>query len=246
MLVRADNGSKILAGGTWFYDNKQLYYHFRAEDNHNFGLTNEFEEVPVIADIVSQKYIAYVDDEGEFETIRLRFTDEQITDVPLDDYIEDPNSSENLFDLFYRFRAYCKLPLIEDDSGWNYLDVAHFANGLRYKDDREIEAETYQFNFRTENVLYDEYLLKSTQLFQNGVAVAKVYASDSETYEDLSEPLGIEQGSLSFTDSTITASFSGDVASWCITDNDDNVILAVNGNYTSVYMKVDVISGLWF
>lgn len=119
------------------------------------------------------------------------------------------------------------------------LTKVYEKENLRYKDNREIMGETFQFDFRSkENIFIKKAFIESLSflLTEKKFDDFKVFISETETYtENSTAPKG--ENKFSGGDCTVNngalimpASYFTNASSWAITDDKNNLLLACNGN----------------
>lgn len=132
-------------------------------------------------------------------------------------------------------RSFPKFPA----TSFSGLTNVYELENLRYKDNREIIGETYQLEFRSDNnifikdlfVNYIPFLLKETKF-----NAFKVFISTTETYAKTDTQVKGEYkfDSTSCTISngriTMPESYFINATCWAITDNDNKLLIACNGN----------------
>lgn len=132
-------------------------------------------------------------------------------------------------------RSFPKFPA----TSFSGLTNVYELENLRYKDNREIIGETYQLEFRSDNNIFIKYLFVNYIPFllkETKFNAFKVFISTTETYAKTDTQVKGEYkfDSTSCTISngriTMPESYFTNATCWAITDNDNKLLIACNGN----------------
>ena len=236
-VVRTRNESNIavvgLAGSTSLIENG-IIYNFKFDDNINAGykVTKESE---AFGNVLKVNNTPYVDDKGEFKYIEYRL-------------FKDINNQ--LFTLGGKALARARnYPSIEE-SMLDYNDIIYNSDEfIRYKDNREITSETLQFTFRSNNniIVGKKYFELNPMIYKEStVKNLYIMVSDSQTYGKY-DTKGIGFKFLNPADTLIVGNYvtlnmsdtwwnNYNVKSWAVVDEENNIILANNGNQRRIYL----------
>lgn len=186
---------------------------------------------------ITQPLIPYVDNRGEFVSFDTRVYMGVYRLLLGDD-----------FDIAYDIKEY---PIARRgvEPNYNSIDAEYDKlmysedNILRYKDTREITAETLQFNFlNTDKLIFYPHIF-----FRNRLATISYESDDARFYlyvnrdknkkynrysKIMGENLG--EGQFTATSTGITVNITGEFYGWCIYA-DNEPLLAYNGNDTQLY-----------
>ncbi len=211
--------------GSIHYTVDSVLYSIRMEDNYNVAISQEDVGVKV-----NQSYTPYVDSEGEFTSFVAKFyIGEQNTDMASDDrtiYLAALDKA----------RALPKLLFTPDGNDLIYeTDILY-----RYKDNREITAETWQFTVKGDEGIYvtDKFFRDSA--FFNNPKTLKVLYSTTHTYDRFSTVAVGTDASATITvvgnKLSVTSAVTG-ATSWALTNVIGDTYIMVNGDICDLYMK---------
>ena len=211
--------------GSIHYTVDSVLYSIRMEDNYNVAISQEDVGVKV-----NQSYTPYVDSEGEFTSFVAKFyIGEQNTDMASDD-------RTTYLAALDKARALPKLLFTPDGNDLIYeTDILY-----RYKDDREITAETWQFTVKGDEGIYvtDKFFRDSA--FFNNPKTLKVLYSTTHTYNRFSNvAVGIDASATITVVGNklqVTSAATG-VTSWALTNVIGDAYILVNGDICDLYMK---------
>lgn len=226
--------------GSAFVSDKSLVYNFRMQDNFTSGMCVEptFNILGVNA-ASGMSFVPYVDSRGEFITYDVTmFTTLDNTGIESTD-IDEYNPA------LQRCRAYPEISAGTDDAIFQKLNI------FRYKDNREIMSETYQFFIKgNDNIFLTEKFYQDSPLTCPDTESLRVrYASTTANLYDETDLFGLaNNGTGKFTinrtdnyieiapieDNGVT---EANIVSWGITDLDNNLYIGVNSSNLRIYLN---------
>ena len=225
-----------------------VFVNFKWYDNINVGMKVTFKEKGIINTLFNskggytQEYVPYTDENGELVSVRLYMWDEfNNPSFTLEDVDNFPDVSIDLFDnnsLFYS----------------KTLE--------RYKDNREILNETFQFNFQAEDgIIVTERFVETMPFFANSkeqlwlvTSTDKIdkYRTRYETGENftLQYEMGIDSSDIiNFHKENVlfnriklynnNVDLTG-IKSWSIVDKDLNIVIGVNKRDTDNTIPLEI------
>jgi uncharacterized repeat protein (TIGR02543 family) len=213
--------------GSVHYTVDSVLYSIKMEDNYNVALTQED-----VGTRVNQSYTSYVDDEGEFTSFVAKFyIGEQNTDMASDD-------RTTYLAALDKARALPKLLFTPDENDLIYeTDILY-----RYKDDREITAETWQFVVKGDDGIYiTDKFFRDSAFFGNPRSLKVVY-STTHTYNKFSTDAVGTDASATITvvgNKLMISSAVTGAASWALTNVIGETYIMVNGDICDLYMRDD-------
>lgn len=200
--------------------NKSLVLSFKMDDNYTAGLQVNDTSKTGGYGLVK---IPYCDEYGEF--LKSKFTIyKNHTINPLTDAAKAQEEA----------RSFPIIPVSTITTLTEVFKKEH----LRYKDNREIIGETYQFDFRSKSNIFVKdaliknlsFLLKETKFdnFKVFISTTEIYAESDNVvkgdYKFNSSVCTINNGAL-----TMPSEYFTNAASWAITDGNNNILIACNG-----------------
>lgn len=133
-----------------------LIINYSFKDNYSAGISSEGGGASV-----AQTETPYVDDEGQMKSLKIKLLNDLYV---FDAYgaALDTDTTKEWFELITNIKL---LPLVKNETIINYLDTREdnilidFTDYNRYKRNREITAETLQFNLLSNEkvIIFDEY-----------------------------------------------------------------------------------------
>ena len=223
----------------------------------NFGLTDNVSVDSYVTydseqDIYIDNLYRYCDNKGDVDDFGIYFVN--YIDPSDEDFVWDSNHQDyepnemsaadvaigNVFGKVTQKPKIKRSPLSILSSSLNEV----------HKDNREIMAFAYQYEYcsETADIIVTQKLIQFCTAFSTNALSNKLYASTSETF-DLSnktiksshEYISAPHCTLVEVDSSVSIvlndALPAGTKSWCITDNNDNIILAVNGNRTTLWVN---------
>lgn len=237
---------KFRVGGDCFIFGKGLVFQFKMLTSSAVGL--KLEQVDAgdwfSADIHKMKYVDYVDYNGRFQTIKY----DLFTELPLDG-IEDALIADDYIPFLLKSMEY---PLVSEDD-IDYTKMIYTSRPMkRFKDSREITAETIQFNIRGKDgmiFLGDKFYEYNNMIYRENTQLSLTfrysYGLEFDGYEvDITQWNIDANQDINFIDNYIQVENAVDsqvswaqVTSWCLTDDNNNIIIAVNSNAQIIYLN---------
>jgi hypothetical protein len=226
-----------------YHTDKSVILTYKLYDNYSAGFKSIYH-TELLNNYIDVRTVPYVDSNGRFNWLSATFYKKYV--IPKLN-LETLSLSTDWNDGLEISR---KLPEIDID----YLDSAdlvHSYSAYRYKDNREITVETYQFNFETDSNIFLGYkFFEDNPLRYSSDADKTLYVSYSTTltYEDGEQTAKGTIAALAdliytITDNSIVISSpSGlldisEFASWAICDSSANIYIAHNGNNSTIYLN---------
>lgn len=225
-----------------------VFVNFKWYDNINVGMKVTFKEKGIINTLFNskggytQEYVPYTDENGELVSVRIRMWDEfNKSSFSLEDVDNFPNVSIDLLNdnwLFY----------------YKALD--------RYKDNREILNETFQFEFTSEDgIIVTERFVETMPFFANSkeqlwvvTSTDKIdkYRTKYETGEnftiqynmgiDSSDIINFHKENVLFNRIKLynnNVDLTG-IKSWALVDKDLNIVIGVNKRDTDYTIPLKI------
>jgi hypothetical protein len=230
--------------GSAYHVGNSVVYDVRMADNYSAGLQVEKERV-FLGFRHGTNYVPYADQNGEFVAIVVDLYNRYINDKLADDNITGEPSKYDEGLEYAREQP-------ELNPAWIDTDNRIFSSGdlYRYKDNREITAETFQFFFSSATGVFigDAYFEDHPWLFRGTSDVSLVLKySTTETYTEANKntPKGTTHADLSVFRSgnrvgyvlAPGSAFDDTITCWCICNAAGRVYLAVNSNNNVVYLN---------
>lgn len=272
---------RYLMEGTSHVVGNSIIYTLRMQDNANVALSIETDFKVLGTDVQSMIKNPYVNDLGRFYAIAIRlYKQDGIRNLALNflNYTS-PDDIYGSANFLNATEVAGKLPVVattetyttpsglvnysrvdETKKFYNFVATGSFSSGglldykKRYKDNREITAETLQFNIRkSNNAFFTDKFFEYSPFIYKGTSDLPLYAaySTTETYNDNDTNY---KGTLNITGSNqfIEIVVSGNqiylaptsfgfswyqinassMVSWAICDANGKIIVARNGNLT--------------
>lgn len=226
-LITFDTDVKDAYGiiGSAHYTTDSILYSIRMEDNYNVGMAQDDVGIKL-----NQSYTPYVDDEGEFTSFVAKFyIGNQNADI-------ESSSVATFISGLEKARALPNLLFTPDVN-----DLIYETDTLyRYKDDREITAETWQFMVKGDDGIYiTPEFFRDSAFFGNSKTL-KVLYSTTQTYNKFSEvAVGTDaSATITVVDNKlhVVTAVTG-ATSWALTSTDGDTYIMVNGDICDLYMK---------
>ena len=225
-----------------------VFVNFKWYDNINVGMKVTFKEKGIINTLFNskggytQEYVPYTDKNGELVSVRLYMWDEfKKSSFSLEDVDNFPDISIDLL----------------DDNSLFYSKTLE-----RYKDNREILNETFQFQFTSENgIIVTERFVEMLPFFANSKEQLWVVTSTDKIdryrtkYEfgenfDIQYEMGIDSSDIiNFHKENVlfnriklynnNVDLTG-IKSWSIVDEDANILIGVNKRDTDDVIPLEI------
>lgn len=213
-----------------------FFYSLEMQDNYNSQLRRSDDELGSDGR-VSMQWTPYTDENGEFNNIEVyfynKFTNPYSAVADYDDAIAISNS----------------YPIVTNSMLYN--DFAFSINKKRYKDNREITAETFQFEFvgNNDNIFITENTYKILPNYEGELGSLFLYVSPTETYSEnnlsrkgsVNKLLYGSSWTVSHGNNWFNLLVPSYAVSWCIASASGDVYLAVNGNNGKIYLELEEV-----
>jgi hypothetical protein len=269
---------RFLMEGTSHVVGNSIIYTLRMQDNASVALSIETDFRVLSSAVQSMFKNAYVNNLGRFYAIAVRlYKQSGIRNLALNflNYTS-PDDIYGQSNLRFATDVAAKLPVVantetyttpnglvnysrvdETKRFYNFTSTGSFIFGglldynKRYKDNREITAETLQFNIRkSNNAFFTDKFFEYSPFIYKGTSDLPLYVAYSftETYNDLDtqykgtlELAGSQNVNIVISNNQIYITFvnfpwfeinSNSVVSWAICDANGKIIVARNGNLT--------------
>jgi hypothetical protein len=226
-----------------YYTNKSVLLTYKMYDNFSAGYQTTKNE-QIFNNYIAVKTVPYTDNNGNFDFLNARLYKKYAIPVL-------NQSSITLGPQWGEALGYSRqLPEI-DVTLLDSNDFVYEYFGYRFKDNREITAETIQFNFLSDaGIFLGHCFFKDNPLVYAESTDKTLYVAYSATLtyskgDQIAKGTIADPAHLAFTktanriyisspDSSIDTS---EFASWAICDDDGNIYIANNGTNTSVYLN---------
>lgn len=211
--------------GTAWRHNRSILYHMQMFDNIASGINVESD--------YTLNYEKYVDDLGEFVKYKVWLIEGE---TYISDFIATPTTVAGVLSQVNSIRSETSAVAITGGLEDNYPKIFESDLVTRWKDNREITAETLEFRFLSsdEVVVTDEFIRRHPMVREVSEArpTFKLFISTTQKYDKYSIiGVGTEYDNTNITilDNTITCSVSlVGAVSWGITDITGKLLIGVN------------------
>lgn len=211
--------------GTAWRHNKSILYHIQMFDNIATGINVESDR--------TLNYEKYVDDLGEFVKYKVWLVEGE---TYIGDFIATPTTRAGLLGQINSVRSETSGVAITGGLEDNYPKIFESDLVTRWKDNREITAETLEFRFLSSNtiIVTDEFIRRHPMVREVSEPrpTLKLYISTTQKYDKYSIiGLGTEYNNTNITilDNSIACNVSlVGATSWGITDSTGKLLIGVN------------------
>lgn len=228
--------------GSAFVADKSIIYNIKMYDNYTAGL--DATEQTTILGVPSARimgYVPYVDNNGEFKSI----------DIELYTQFDNPGVGSSTPSLWNSaLERIKKYPEIDKTKASGFVFGAW--DILRYKDNREITAETFQFSVRnTESIFLGHSFFADNPFVYKGLTktLHLKYTFSENQYNELSD-FGVGASGDGLFNIVISQNFieiqpmedngvdETRIKSWGVVDGNNNLYVGVNSNTLKIYLNV--------